>query len=194
MRVAMDHAISAKRHPPCIKHCARQKIAGLQGVSAKIKGGFSFALINPEDSVLKKGMEVTLIPLDDASSIPEDGEKKIITAISFGNKVTAYLEGISDRNIVEAMIPFSIWIPRSVFPQKLEEGEFYLQDLIGLEVFDHESGKKVGEIVSHYDNGIQIILVIGGYKQIELPLVENFFPVIDPENKRVEINMPEEIE
>lgn len=157
-----------------------------------IKGGFSFALYNAEDSVLEKGSEVTLFPLEKTSSVDSKGQKITISSISFGSKVTVYLEGINDRNVVEEMIPFSIWVERASLPI-LEEDEFYLQDLVGMEVFDHKSGNKMGFVSSHYDNGMQVIIVITGNKKIELPLVENFFPVIDTENKRIEINIPQEI-
>jgi len=137
-------------------------------------------------------MEITLFPLEKTSSVDPDGLKVKVGSISFGNKVTVHLEGITDRNVVEEMIPFSIWIDRSVLP-KLDEDEFYLEDLKGLEVFDHASGKKIGVVTSHYDNGMQTILVINGDNHFELPLVENFFPVIDIEAGRIEINIPQEV-
>ena len=157
-----------------------------------IKGGFSFALYNVEDSVLEKGSKITLIPLEKSSSIDPKGLKIAISSISFGNKVTVYLDGISDRNIVEEMIPFSISIERSLFPT-LSGDEFYIEDLVGIEVFDHSSGNKIGKVSAYYDNGMQTILVITGDKKIELPLIENFFPVIDLETKRIEINLPQEV-
>jgi len=157
-----------------------------------IKGGFSFALYNMEESILRDGIVITLLPLDKSSSVDPKGQKIAIKSISFGNKVTAYFDGINDRNLVEEMIPFSIWIERDMFPV-LDEDEFYIEDLVGLEVFDSASGKKIGKVSSHYDNGMQTILVITGDKKIELPLVENFFPVIDIENKRIEINIPQEV-
>ncbi|RLA64927.1 MAG: 16S rRNA processing protein RimM [Epsilonproteobacteria bacterium] len=157
-----------------------------------IKGGLSFTLYNVEESVLKKGIEVILFPIDQASSVDAKGQKIAIKSISFGNKITAYLEGVADRNLVEEMIPFSIWVARKALPLLLE-GEFYVEDLVGLEVFDHASGKKIGTVDSYYDNGMQIIIVVNGNKKIELPLVDNFFPVIDTDNKRIEINLPQEI-
>ena len=157
-----------------------------------IKGGFSFALHNVEDSVLEKGTQVILFPLDKSSSIDPSGLKTTIKSISFGNKVTVYLEGITDRNIVEEMIPFSISIDRNLFPN-LSEDEFYIEDLVGLDVFDHSSGNKIGKVSAYYDNGAQTILVITGNKKIELPLIDNFFPVIDIEQGRIEMNLPQEV-
>jgi 16S rRNA processing protein RimM len=157
-----------------------------------IKGGFSFALYNVEDSVLEKGYKITLFPMDKTSSIDTKGIKIAISSISFGNKVTVYLDGINNRNTVEEMIPFSISIEREAFPT-LSDDEFYIEDLVGIEVFDHSSGNKVGKVSSYYDNGMQTILVITGDKKIELPLIENFFPVIDLETKRIEMNLPQEV-
>ena len=40
-----------------------------------IKGELSFVLYSPEDSVLEKGMVVTLTPRSEASSVPQDGKE-----------------------------------------------------------------------------------------------------------------------
>ncbi len=155
-----------------------------------VKGGFSFYLHNPEESILEKGSEVLLIPLDKKSSIPREGRLHQISQISFGNKVIVYLDGISDRNIVEGMIPFSIQVPRDEFPEA-NDGEYYLVDLIGLHVFSHSTKKDIGVLDSFYENGYQLIAVVRGEESYELPFIDTFFPVVDLENKRIEMNVPE---
>lgn len=155
-----------------------------------VKGGFTFFLHNPEDSILKKGIEVLLFPLDRSSAIPKEGKTFKIAQISFGNKVIVYLEGITDRNDVEAMIPFSVQYPREAFPE-VEDGEYYLVDLIGSLVFNHKNGEKVGMVDSFYENGLQLIAVIRGEETYELPFIDAFFPVVDVTNKRIEMNVPE---
>jgi len=156
-----------------------------------IRGGFTFVLSNTEDSCLQKGVEITLFPAKKESSIAKDGEKFTIEKIQHGNKVIVYLKGISDRNIVESMIPFSVMIPRSFFPET-EEGEFYLTDLVGLEVFDDSTGQALGKVKDFYDNTAQIILTIkGNGKVIEVPFIKQFVPEVDIENNRLTIIVPE---
>jgi 16S rRNA processing protein RimM len=170
----------------------KEKLVEL-GVSGKphgIKGGFLFKLNNNEESVLIKGAVVYLYPSNKDSSIPESGEKLTIKSISFGNKVICYFDGVTDRNIVEAMLPFGIYYPREDFPD-LDDGEFYISDLMGLKVISPE-GEELGLVDSHYDNGFQVILcVVVKGKKIELPFVENFFPEINIESGEVTMLLPE---
>lgn len=158
-----------------------------------IKGGFHFYLHNPKESILKNNSIITLIPSDRSSSIEVEGAEFKIKSIQFGNKTLCYLEDITDRNIVEAMIPFLIYYPRSRFPE-VSDNEFYLNDLIGVEVFN-TNGKRVGEIHSSYDNGAQTVLRIQTKTEIfDLPFVDNFFPEIDIPNNKIVMNQPEFLE
>src|SRR5690606_22787869 len=101
-----------------------------------------------------------------------------------------HLKGVDDRNLSEAMVPFSIHILKSDLPE-LEEGEVYLNDLIGLDAIHIETKQKIGRIIDIEDNGMQAILVIRGQMMIEVPFVDAFVGEIDLENGTVEINPPE---
>ena len=162
-----------------------------------IKGGVNLNLINRIDSVLHAGMEILLYP----HPFKEGAQlliKLTISEISFGNKTIAYFEGISTRNDIEAILPFDIALPRSNFPDSLcAEGEYYIADLIGLEVFHYPDGEKLGKISRFYENGAQQVLVIERLNDRgiwELPFVEVFFPVVDLIHRRVEIVPPEFVE
>ena len=78
-----------------------------------IKGAFDFHLDNAIDSVLDNGVEIHISPLEAKSSLPAEGMDIEIADISFGNKVIVYLDEVNDRNVVESMIPFEIYIDRS---------------------------------------------------------------------------------
>lgn len=155
-----------------------------------IKGGFLFKLENTTDSVLSKKSKITLFPLSAASSIDKAGEVFEIANIHFGNKTICYLKDITDRNIVEGMLPFSIHYPRSLFPQTAED-EFYVNDLIGLKVLNTQ-GHEVGRVEGQYDNGVQTVLKLKINNQIiELPFVENFFPEVNMEKRTITFIPPE---
>jgi 16S rRNA processing protein RimM len=144
-----------------------------------IKGGFSLFLFNTEESVLSQGTQVTLKG-EQGSSLSGDGQEFTIDKIQFGNKVICYFAGITDRNTVEAMLPFTLWVDRSTFPET-KEGEYYLTDM--------------GVLKECYHNGEQTVFVIETPNgEIDLPFVENFFPFIDMENGVVEIIFPEYLE
>ena len=82
-----------------------------------IKGGFQFNLFNTVESVLKKNEVISIFPKSPASTIAKEGLEIKIENIHFGNKVICYLEDITDRNIVEEMLPFTIYYPREKFPE-----------------------------------------------------------------------------
>ena len=155
-----------------------------------IKGGFIFKLINSQDSILRKGTRISINPLSESSDIPKEGKEVLIETIHFGNKTICYLKGIKDRNIVEAMLPFSIHLPRSEFPT-LDSGEWYLDDLIGLKVFNLD-GYEIGTVESFYDNGAQSVLCLKiESKKLELPFIDAFFPFVDIEKNKIVLNEPE---
>jgi 16S rRNA processing protein RimM len=148
-----------------------------------IKGGFLFALDSGKDSILKNGFEITIKS--------ESFDKKVkIKSITFGNKTICYLPDVIDRNQVEAMLPFEIFVHRDDFP-KLEAGAIYLADLIGYAVVDLENNP-VGKVCSFSSNGPQdIIKILTPKSPIELPFVDQFFPEINQETKTITIDAPE---
>lgn len=159
-----------------------------------IRGEFSFVLYNVEDSVLHDGAVVTLTPRSQNSSIPQDGKEFKIKKISFGNKTIVTLEGVNDRNTVEAMVPFDIYFARENFPET-DPDEYYLNDLLGLEVIDFITKKPVGRVVDFYENGVQIVLKIKTTTEyIDLLFIEQYIPVVDLEAGRMEVIVPVIIE
>ena len=111
--------------------------------------------------------------------------------ITFGHRVIVYLEGITNRNEVEDLIPFEIYIREADLPR--DESEVYLRDLIGLDLVDAESGEPRGRIEKISSNGVQDLIVYKDQnnKRKELPLIDQFFPEIDLEAKLVKINEPD---
>jgi len=159
-----------------------------------IRGEFSFVLYNPEDSVLHDGAVVTLTPRATTSSVPQDGKEYTISKIKFGNKTIVTLEGVNDRNVVEAMVPFDIYFARENFPET-DPDEYYLNDLLGLEVIDFITKKPVGRVVDFYDNGVQVVLKIKTEKEyIDILFIEQYIPVVDLEAGKMEVIVPVIIE
>ncbi len=156
-----------------------------------IKGGVTLHLENSEDSVLKNGMEVTLFPRTAESKIPDEGQLFKIKNISFGNKPICYFEDLVDRNITESIIPFDVYVDRDCFPE-LDDGEFYIADLIGLDVIDSETREKLGRVTRYFDNTAQIVLTMNINNEIiDLPFIDQFFPEVDVEAGYIVVVRPE---
>jgi len=159
-----------------------------------IKGEFSFSLFNEESVTLKKDLKILLVPKNEKSSLDKNGEYFKISQIKYGNKVIVSLEEVQDRNKVEKMIPFEIYVEKEDLP-KLDEDEFYVADLIGLNVVDFDNKQVIGKVIDFYENGQQVVLKIKNEKEtFDILFIESFIKEIDIETGIIEIVVPEMIE
>lgn len=158
-----------------------------------IKGAFSFIMHNTQSRVIDIGTKILLVPTTKTSSLNPEGEVHEVVIMNYGNRPFIHIKGLEDRTELEKMLPFSVSIDRADLPE-LEDGEFYISDLEGMKV-QNETGKEVGVVESHFDNGVQYILTIRckNGSAIELPFVDQFFPTVDFEKKTIVMNTPEEI-
>ena len=74
------------------------------------------------------------------------------------------------------------------FEEALDEGEYLIDDLVGLDVYSND--KKVGVVVGVSNNGANDLLSVRGLsKKISLiPFVDELVPEVDLDNKKVYIN------
>lgn len=159
-----------------------------------IRGDFEFKLSSPEDSILEKNFQITLLPLNEKSKIAATGAVYRIKNIRFGNKVIVALEGIENRNVVEEMIPFKVMVDREDFPET-ENDEYYVADLLGLKVLDDVSSEELGLVHDFYDNGQQVILVLKLKDSlVDLIFLDQFVPIVDIEGGFIRVNLPEYID
>ncbi|MFC0250720.1 ribosome maturation factor RimM [Massilia consociata] len=114
-----------------------------------------------------------------------------------GGDVVATLVGMRDRNEAEALKGAAVSVSRSEFP-KLEEGEYYWSDLIGLDVVNLE-GEALGKVTDMMHNGAQSILRIAPVpdpaaapdaKASErlVPFVDQFVKTVDLDAKRITLD------
>ena len=155
-----------------------------------IKGEFVFNLINKESSILKSGMDLSILSLTDNKI--RDEKKFKLSNVRFGNKVIAKIDGIDDRETAEKLVPFEIYVNRELF-SKLNESEFYLNDLIGFEVINKDSNISIGTIDRYYHNGEYDIAVIRhkNGEDLDIPLIKPFISEINLKEKTVEMMMLE---
>ena len=180
-----------------------------------LRGEVSLNLMNPdhEESILKPGLKVWLFPKMDQthlqkdvsrvkeSTLSKEGEQWVIEKMRWGRKVLCLLKGIEDRTHLEKLLPFEIYLEREFFPAP-QEGEVYLVDLIGAEVWEfdarehadfHDSQKKrVGTLKRFAHNGAQIILLIqtDEGEEILLPFIDQFVPLVKESEKKIFVNLP----
>lgn len=151
-----------------------------------VKGEITLNLYNTEDSVLESGQEVLLVPLK-GSELPSGGSTFTIGQLRFGNKVILTLDGIDDRTAAEKILPFKICLDRKLF-KATDEGEIYLTDLMGLEVYNLK-GKFVGKVSSTFNHGAvdNIVIELDNGGELTLPFVNAFFVSVDLKQGRITI-------
>ncbi len=81
----------------------------------------------------------------------EKKETKLLSSRAHGNLVVLKLDAANSREEVTPLIGKLLYIDRN--DVTLEEGVYFLQDLIGLKVVDADTGKLYGEVDEIYQNG-----------------------------------------
>ena len=107
------------------------------------------------------------------------------------NQVILKLKGIDTVEEAEALRNCYILKDRDDL-EPLEEGVYYIADLIGLEVFS-ETGEKLGIVDDIYNTGSNDIYVVKDElgKQKLLPGIDEVIKAIDIENGKIIVNLIE---
>jgi len=115
-----------------------------------------------------------------------DGSKKfsikVVGLVSTNARVK--IAGVTTRNDAEALIGTELYVPRSALPE-LDEDEFYLSDLIGLDVCLKTPDKKIGKVAAFQNFGAGDIIEIklNGQKETEmLPFTKAYVPTVNVED------------
>ena len=99
---------------------------------------------------------------------------------------------ITDRNQAETLIGQTLLIPETD-RLPLEPGEYHIADLLGLGVYDHQSGDRLGVVTDFYSAGNDLLAVTldrSPEKPVLIPFVDEIVPVVDINGDRLEIQPP----
>ena len=98
------------------------------------------------------------------------------------------LEGVEDRTAAESLRGKELLVRRA--DARLPEGEYFDAELIGLDVYNGETGECVGELtrVERYPAGK--VYTVRGVREFLVPAVKDAFILgVDLENNRMDIRM-----
>ncbi len=107
-------------------------------------------------------------------------EIKVLHTSIFKSFVLAALEGVDDMDKAIALKGTTLYAAREDF--ELEEGDFFIADLIGLDVIDSISGKlygKISDVINRGASDIYVVKTPAGERM--MPAVEEFVKKIDLE-------------
>ena len=105
-------------------------------------------------------------------------QHRIAESAVHGSIVVARLEGFADRDAAAALRGSDVAVPRDVMPEN-REGEFYWNDLLGMEVSDRTAAK-LGVVAKFLETGANpVIVVMGDNKEFLVPFIEGVIVNVD---------------
>ena len=111
-------------------------------------------------------------------------EIKVLHTSIFKSFVLADLEGITDMDAAAAMKGTTLYAAREDFD--LDEGDYFIADLIGLDVVDVDNGKKYGvikDVINRGSSDIYVVNTPNGERM--MPAVEEFVKKVDIDGGKV---------
>jgi 16S rRNA processing protein RimM len=143
---------------PPARHLQLGYVAGVHGV----RGGLRVKLFNAESSTLTPGLIVGLRERSGEGAPLREYEIARAAPKPGSDLVRVWLVGVEGREAAEALRGRELWVDRAALPE-LDEDEFYLADLVGLEVVrEREDGgfDSLGEVNGVTTNGLQDLLCV----------------------------------
>jgi len=156
------------------------QINGLFGVQGWVK---LFSHANPRKNILSY----------QPWHVEVDGQWKTLEIVKGrvqGKTIVAQLKDVNDREVARTYIGTDIYIERDQLP-KLPKGEYYWDELTGLEVVN-TTGVKLGKISYMVDTGSNNVMVINGEKEHWVPYIEPFLINIDMDTRKVLVDWDED--
>lgn len=98
----------------------------------------------------------------------------------------AHLEGVDDRDAAEGLMGMDIAVLREEMPEA-EDGEYYWDDLIGLEVVNSE-GVALGRVTGLLETGAHDVLQVKGERERLIPFVDAYVREVDLEGGRIVVD------
>lgn len=165
------------------RHLRLGYVAGAHGVA----GGLKVKLFNPDSTAIDVGVALLLRAPDGRS---RSFVVSRIASVSGTGGLRMWLEGVDDRDSAEALRGHELWIDRSELPA-LADDEYYLADLVGLEVVRERAGScdSLGRITGVTSNGAQDLLCVRlrGHEWL-LPALPPFIVAIEAQRVLVDVH------
>lgn len=162
------------------KYVSVGKIVNFHGIKGEAKVGYS------------KNQQDFFTSLDTVYLKDKDSYTSlhILSAKPLKNMMIVKFEGIDSINDILELKGKLLFVEESVIRENLNEDEFLIDELVGLEVFDNENGQKLGFVIGVSNNGASdLISIKTNSKKISLvPFVKAIVPIVDIKNKKIMIN------
>ncbi|MDR2571305.1 MAG: ribosome maturation factor RimM [Oscillospiraceae bacterium] len=121
----------------------------------------------------------------------DDVPIKVLSAKIHKACVIASLEGVSDINAAIKMKNKIIKIKKD--DVKLEDGRYFIADLIGLQAIDAKTGEGLGTVAEVISLPLHDVYVINGQREILVPAVPEFVVEIDLKEGYIKLRLIEDM-
>ncbi len=108
------------------------------------------------------------------------GEKSLAVKRYYPSVPSIIFEGREDRQSASLLTGKTVWFDRE--ETSLPDGVFFNDDLLGLRVYDADSGETVGTLVSVEEGGRGFLYRIKGEREYLVPAVDAFVISLDLQN------------
>lgn len=153
-----------------------------------LRGELLLKVFNPESTLL---LEIDSVLLRDKSGKVVSHE--VEHARVHSDHVLLTLADVLDKDQADALRGQLVCVPRSALPA-LEEGEYYLVDLVGLEARD-ESGKPIGKVIDVVEYPASNCLAVECEDGVrEVPELERYLLEVDVKGGYVRVTNLDELE
>lgn len=162
------------------KYVSVGKILNFHGIKGEAKVGCSRSQIDFFLSLDKIFIKI------DNNYVP----MKIVSSRPNKNIILVKFEGI---NSIDELLPYKgllLFVEESTIRETLEDDEFLIDELVGLEVFDCKNGEKLGFVIGVSNNGATDLISVKTKSQkiCLIPFVKAIVPLVNISEKRIEIN------
>ncbi|PRP91761.1 Ribosome maturation factor RimM [Enhygromyxa salina] len=166
------------------RHVQLGYVAGAHG----LHGALRVKLFNAESTALQPGVAVALV--ERGGSTPASMQVTRVAPKPGSDTIRLWLQGVDGRDAAEALRGHELWLERASLPA-LEDDEYYLADLIGLEVVRELDGEpqSLGEITGVITNAAQpLVSVRLRGREWLLPALPPFIVAVETERVLVDVH------
>ena len=104
-------------------------------------------------------------------------QHRVAESAVHGSTVVARLDGFIDRDAAAGLRGRDVAVPRAAMPEN-REGEFYWNDLLGMEV-RNRNASKLGLVAKILETGANTVLVVQGDTELLVPFIQDVVVNVD---------------
>lgn len=144
--------------------------------SSGIRGEVRVSLYAADSDSLKAGAKIVAV------GVKKQLDLEVEKMRHQGGRVVVKFKGIDDRNTSDELRDYELQIAEEDLA-KLEPGEIYVKDLIGMSVYDRAGDASIGTVSDYIQNRAQALWEVEteAGKKVLIPDVDQFVKEIDRE-------------